>query len=252
METNAAMKFVVPKGWSVTEEVMPDGSREFTIKPGTAPLIKRVPASQLSLNDDFIKYLPKTGRERKFKEEVIKVITVGVSDFWRPVCDPSFVDYDRICYMRGKMPAVDKNYNWWLKISKEFCPEYGSRIGTKSEYIAFQAVLIKDLVASGKSMEWAWDAVCNDSKELGHYRNSAHSKPGFEPTGSREVCGWYDLANCYKLLGEDEESGGFWLVGGGYDDDSIDCPLADLCLVYDRNGDDSCGCGWLVFDRYPD
>jgi len=264
METNAAMKFVVPKGGSFTEEMMPDGSRELTINPGIATacdtdchmrksFIKKVPASELSLNDDFIKYLPKTRRETKFKEEVIKVINTGVADFWRPVCDPSFDDYDRIFYGSGRMPAVGKSYNWWFKNAKEFCPGYGSRLGTDMEYVVFLAVLIKDLVASGKSMEWAWDVVCNDSKELGHYWNSPAPKQRLEPTARREVCGWYDLANTTKFLVDNGNDNRFWLAAGDYNFQGYDTPLADCAYRdYDYDEDNNFACGWLVFDKCPE
>ena len=72
------------------------------------------------------------------------------------------------------------------------------------------------LVAKGWTCCEAWDAICNDSKNLGHYRNSHNAKHQFEDTGSREICGFFDLANTYKILAEDKEAGGFWLAGGYY------------------------------------
>lgn len=216
-------------------------------------LFKLVPASKLSLDDDFLKYQPKTEREQKFKELVETAIKRGLKDFWRPVCDPSFDDNGCICYEPGNMPAVgDKTYSCWAKNAKEFKPEQGSRLGTKSEYIAFLAVLIKELVASGKSVKWAWNAVCNNSKKLGHYRNSKNAKYAFEDTGSREICGFFDLANTYKILTEDKEVGVFWLAGGSYNNFGNYYPLAYLYLNdYDFIGNRN-SCGWLVFDSCPD
>ena len=217
-------------------------------------IFKKVPASQLSLDDAFLKYSPKTKAERKFKDLVETAIKNGLKDFWRFTCDSSYDDNGCICYEPGKKPAVGKSYNWWAKTAKELKPEQGSRLGTKSEYIAFLAVLIKELVDSGKCIEWAWNAVCNDSKELGHYWNSANSKHAFEETGSREICGWYDLANCYKILADDKEAGGFWLAGGDYGKSSYSYPLADMSLE-DYRYVDACdvgGCGWIVFDSCPE
>lgn len=219
-------------------------------------LFKLVPASKLSLGDDFLKYQPKTEREQKLKELVETAIKRGLKDFWRPVCDPSFDYKGCICYEPGNMPAVGKSYNWWAKTAKEFKPEQGSRLGTKSEYIAFLAVLIKELVASGKSIEWAWNAVCNDSKEMGHYNNSKDAKHRLELTGNREICGFFDLANIYKLLAEDKEDeyGGYWVASGCYYDyyDSHDYPLATLAHDLFSYGDWIYGSGWLVFDCCPD
>ena len=135
-------------------------------------------------------------------------------------------------------------------------PESGSRIGTKSEYIAFLATLIKELVASGKSLEWAWNAVCNDSKELGNYwiyKDGKHYIE-IETAGSREICGWYDLANTRKILAKDEEVDGFeyWLAGGDYRSHSYDCPLAEFSLWDYRDACLKEVCGWIVFDSCPE
>lgn len=257
---NNELKIMVPNGWVVNEEVMADGGRMLVIKLNTTTaddttchlqedIFKKVPASELSLEDDFLKYTPKTEQEKQFKRAVKKAIKAGVHDFWRPVCDPSFDDDGRICYEPGKMPAVGKKCEWWEKNAKNFCPERGSRLGTKYEYIAFLAVLIKELVASGKTLEWAWNAICNDSKELGHYRDSENAKEDFEPTGSREICGWCDLANSYKIVAKNKEGGGFWFVGGSYRDDNHYFYRYCLSALRSCNhyGRDNCiSCGWLV------
>ena len=254
---NNELKIMVPNGWVVSEEVMSAGSRMLVIKPDTATaddtafnkwegIFKKVHASELRLDDAFMKHQPKTEAEKRFKERVQKVIKAGLRDFWRPVCDPSFDGNGGICFEPGKKPAVGKSYNWWAKAAKEFKPEQGSRLGTKNEYIAFLAVLIKELVNSGKSVEWAWNAVCNDSKELGHYWNSKNAKHAFENTGSREICGFFDLANTYKILAEDEEAGGFWLASGNYVSNDNLSPLADLFHDDGRNSGNKRSCGWLV------
>lgn len=234
-------------------------SAEFEIEVSRKEdIFVKVPASELSLDDEFMQYPPKTDRERIFKERVEQAIKNGLKDFWRPVCDPSFDTDGRICYELRKKPAVGQCHIWWAKNAKKFCPERNSRLGTKSEYIAFLAVLIKELVASGKSVELAWDAVCNDSKELGHYWNSKDAKHHLETTGSREVCGWYDLANICKVLAEDKNTGGFWLTCGNYVGLSSSGPLAVLyhksVLYYDgkRYDDNYCSCGWLVLDSCPE
>lgn len=257
---NNELKIMVPNGWIVNEEVMADGSRMLVIKPNITTAVdttchlregifKKVPASELSLEDDFLKYNPKTEREKAFKRNVKKVIRAGVHDFWRPVYDPSFDADGCICYEPGKGPAVGKSYSWWEKNAKEFCPERGSRLGTKHEYIAFMAVLIKYLVTSGKSIKWAWNAVCNDSKELGHYWNSEDAKHGFESTGSREICGWCDLANVFKILAKEKENGIFWLAGSDRSTASNYAPLADLYYDNDRGYGFPYACGWLVLER---
>ena len=206
-----------------------------------------VGASELSLDDEFMKYKPKTERGKNFKKQLTEAIKKGVKDFWAPKYDPSFNEEGTgICYVPGKKPAVGKSYNWWEKTAKKFCPERQSHLGLKSERVAFLGVLIKKLVESGWKVKEAWSAVCNDSRELGHYWNSENAKHAFENTGSREVCGFFDLANTYKILAYDEEACGFWLAGGLCNISSDYYPLADLGHgnYQDDNRCDSVG--WLV------
>ena len=138
----------------------------------------------------------------------------------------------------------------WVPPAKEFMQN--SRLGTRYEYVAFLGVLIKKLVEKGWTVTKAWNAMCTDSKELGHYWNSDNAKRAFEDTGSREVCGFYDLANTCKILAEDKEVGGFWLAGGSYFNNSDFFTLADI-LHYNYCYDDQwldqwLSVGWLVFD----
>ena len=210
----------------------------------------RVEASKLSLDDEFMKHKPTSEREEILKEGLTEVIRKGINDFYRPKCDPSFNgDGTGVIFKAGNKPAVGKSYNWWKKVAKEFMSERHSRLGTKSEYVAFLGVLIKKLVEDEKwSVAKAWDAVCNNSKELGHYWNSEDAKDDFEDTGMREICGFFDLANTFKILAEDEDDcvGGFWLAGGYCNRYSYYDPLAGLSrltyLFYDRDY----GVGWFV------
>ena len=224
-------------------------NKEFFIRED---VFVKVPVSELSLDDEFLKHRPKTKKEQEFKAWVKKAIKKGVKDFYRPKYDPHFDDDGHICYGPGKMPAVGKSYNWWEENAKNFWPERGSRLGTKTEYIAFLAVLIKELVDSGKSVEWAWNAVCNDSNEFGHYWHSKNAKHAFEDTGSREICGFYDLANTCKFLAEHKGNDYFWLASGAYYSLSFATPLVDLCLNDDCYCDYLNSCGWLVLESCSD
>ena len=221
-----------------------ESTSEVKISDDTFVLIK---ASELSLDDEFMKFNSQDKRIKRVKELLTKVIKKGVKDFYRPRLDPSFTEGENgICFVAGKKPALGKSYTWWETSAKAFNKK--CRIGTKSEYIAFLGVLIKTLVAEGWDLADAWDAVCNDSELLGHYYNSNNAKHDFESTGSREVFGFYDLANTCKILSDDEGNGGFWLAGGCSGNISNRCPLADLCHFNDRNYDDDFSVGWLVLE----
>lgn len=222
-------------------------TQEKTVVENPQDAFVLVEASKLSLSDEFMKHKPKTEREEEFKEQLTEAIKKGVKDFWRPKYDPSFNEEGTgICYVEGKRPAGGKTYNWWSNVAKAFCPERNSRLGTKSEYVAFLGVLIKKLVESGWKVEEAWRAVCHDSMELGHYSNSQNAKNEIEDTGSRAICGFFDLANTYKILAEDEEASGFWLAGGFYNDISNFYPLADLSHYRNPNHLYYNSAGWLV------
>ena len=209
-----------------------------------------VEASRLSLKDKFMQYKPTSDNQREFKKLLTKAIKNGLSDFWHSKLDPSFnEERNGLVFEAGKKPAVGKSYNWWEEKARQYLPERGSRLGTKTEYVAFLGELIKKLVASGWSMSRAWKAVCDDSRELGHYWNSENARHDFETTGSREICGFCDLANTYKILAEDEEAGGFWLAGGIYDDNSHCYPFADLDHYTYQDDDRNNSVGWLVLSK---
>lgn len=208
------------------EDTLMNTTAEMKIEISNARDCILIEASKLSLKDVFMSHNPKTEAEKKFKETLTEVIKTGIEDFYRPTMDPSFSDEEKtkIHYMVGKKPAVGKSYNWWKKAVKDskWC------FGTKSQYVAFLGVLIKMLVAKGWTVEKAWNAVCNDSKKLGHYWNSNNENHQFEDTGSREICGFFDLANTHKVLAKDEVSAGFWMARAG----CFGTPLAYLELSY--------------------
>ena len=144
-----------------------------------------IEASKLSMDDEFMKHKPNSKRELVLKNALEAVIKKGIPNFWRPRMDPTLDKAENICFKTGKKPAVGKSYNWWRDNAKKFNPRRKSRLGTKSQYIAFLGVLIKTLIAEDWTVDEAWDAVCNNSEKLGHYWNSENVKHEFEPTGSR-------------------------------------------------------------------
>lgn len=148
--------------------------------------------SKLSLCDELMKYVPNNPKEVMFREELRKALFNNIRNFYAPRFNPSINwSYGGIRFTSGYRPSVGKSYKWWLEKSIIYAPDNESRLGTKSEYMLFLGYLIKNLVSKGVSVEKAWNAVCVDSKELGHYKNSDDAKDDFELTGSREVCGFF-------------------------------------------------------------
>ena len=202
--------------------------------------------STLSIEDEFLKHEPETNCQKKFKKMLIDAIESGLSDFRAQRMDASFDKEGNLCYKSGMKPAVVKSANWWFKKAKEFMPEKGSRIGTTKERIAFLGLLIKHLIdEKGYTISNAWKAVCDQSKDLGHYWDSEDAKHEFELTGCRQVGDWCDLANTCKIT-VDDEACGFSLVGGCYFDDGCSYPLA-VVFTIDYPGDVFLSStGWLV------
>ena len=204
-----------------------------------------VEASKLSLKDSFMKHKPQTEEQKRLKKSLEQSIKEGLKDFRRPIMDPSIDKDGNITFKEGNKPAVGENCYWWEENAKAFMPQKDSRQGILKEYDAFLGTLIKYLVDDEKwSVKDAWTAVCNDSKKLGHYWNSENAKHTFEPTGSRPVGKWHDLANTYKIVGDSET--GFSLCSGNHFFFSFNYPLADVYTDDDPFNYHDSGVGWLV------
>ena len=201
-----------------------------------------VEGSECDCYAELLKYQPCTEKEEKFKRNLEKAISVGIKSFKVPVNDPSFSEDGKLQFIAGAKPAVRYSYNELEKIAKE----NALRLGTQYEYILFLATLIKRLIEEGWSKLDAWNAVCNDSKKLGHYYNSENAAGEFELTGSRMVAGKCDLANTYKMLAKDDEAGGFWIAGGDYTDNSNNFPLVDLSFHDKFDCHYGFSVGWFV------
>lgn len=163
--------------------------------------------------------------------------------------DPSVKD-GKLVYQKGLPIKTGFSQKQWAKMLKEYNPSRNSRQMTRTEYACRNLFLIQRLVESGYEIKEAWEAVCDDSRKIGHYRNSDNPKNDFEPTGSREVCGFCDLGNAWKFIAEDpwDEAGGFWAAGGGYGHGSRYGPVADLDLDYCVDNAYVYGVGMLALD----
>lgn len=185
-----------------------------------------------------------------FIEAISEVKAAKLEPFYKPIYDPS-EDGNIIAYQKGKKPAVDHSYNWWVETVSKMSAVEGRHwhLATEYQYYAFLVWLINQLVEDSNSVEVALNMVVLDSKELGHYYDSENSTEGedFEDTGSRCVCGVYDLANTYKILScSNKEARGFWLGGGGYNYYGICDPLAYLDRRSDVDNDYGDSVGLLV------
>ncbi len=238
------------KGGKIEVFSIPEGLNQEEIKGTQEYIDKYFPiakASTLSLEDEFLKHEPETEEQRKFKNALISAIKSGLSDFRAQRMDACFDEEGNICFKAGMKPAVGKlSVKDWKRVAKEFLPEKESRLGTTKERIAFLGLLIKYLIEEkGYQVSDAWKAVCDQSKDLGHYADSENPKYNFEDTGSRQVGEWCDLGNTFKIT-EDDEASGFSLVGGYYFSNGYNYPLAVVISINYPNCVDYYGVGWFV------
>lgn len=193
---------------------------------------------------------------KAFCKAIQEVQEAGVEPFYRPILDPS-IENGKIIYEKGKEPAVGIKYVDWLKYVERMKSVEGKRwkIGSEYQYYAFLVELINQLVESGWKIKDAMNAVILDSKELGNYSDPKSSiKETREKTGSREICGYYDLANTFKILTCTNRSDIAWYAGGAIGFFSDTYPLADLVyLQYNEGYKDiffaiDYGVAWLVLE----
>ena len=203
-----------------------------------------VEGSDSQIYFDMLKYTPASNskNEKKFLEFLKEAVAAGVKNFKVPVCDPSIAENGSLQFVAGCKPAVGYSYN---KL-KELAIKNDVQLGSKNQYVLFLATIIHRLVEEGWSKADAFYAVCSDSTQLGHYRNSEKARYDFDVTGSRKIAGKCDLANTYKILRNDEKTGGFWVASGCYDDNGDDYPLAGRVLNYDYDYRCCNSVGWFV------
>lgn len=183
---------------------------------------------------EWLNHQPTTWRQNKTLNLYLDAKANGrLHTFTCMTIDPSVKD-GKLVYQKGLPIKTGFSQKQWAKMMKDYNPSRNSRQMTRTEYACRNLFLIQKLVKSGYEIEEAWKTVCDDSRKIGHYCNSDNPKRDFEPTGSREVCGFCDLGNVWKFIAEDpwDKAGGFLAAGGFYLNDSNDCPVADLIHNY--------------------
>ena len=254
------MKITIPKGGRCVSTEMKDGYilAKFEIEENEEKNENSsISESELECRIDpnifageWLEHQPTTQRQKETLALYQEAKAKGrLHAFTCMTVDPSVKD-GKLVYQKGLPIKTGFSQRQWAKMLKEYNPSRNSRQMTRTEYACRNLFLIQRLVESGYKIEEAWRAVCDDSREIGHYRNSDNAKGDFEPTGSREVCGFCDLANAWKFIAEDswEEAGGFWAAGGVYNCNSFNCPVAVLYLDDDVDCNLNYGVGMLALD----
>ena len=157
--------------------------------------------------------------------------------FFRPTMDPSLKN-GWVVYKKENKPATMKKTDWWLEAVTAMPAVEGRhwKIGTEYQYYAFLVYLINSLVESGWTIDKAIEAVVVRSDELGVYKYGIDSRYHGEYTGSREICGFFDLANTSKIVTCKYIADEYWYVGGNFKCFGYESPLANIISGSDTKG----------------
>lgn len=221
-----------------------------------------IPVSKISTEDAFMKLAPnstKAERDLHNRIGILEHMTKKgyVKDFYKPIMDPGvtnsynwheFLNPARIVYEEGNAPATGGCVDFWLEMTR-FAG--GWRIGNKHEYVGFLGILIKMLIEEENfSVAEAWNAVCNDSKDLGIYHKPYEDD--MRNTGSKGICGFYDLGNTRKIIEINSYTSVYAYAGGDYTKRGQDYPLSRIEITSTIMNDFKFGhlnvVPWLVHD----
>lgn len=195
----------------------------------------------------LLEHTSKTEWQEILLANILKGIEMKLPAFRVSCMDPS-EENGKIVFKSGNKPAVGHSAAWWDETWKKFMPSKNSRSGTELHYAAFLGKLMKYLIdKKNYSVTDAWRAVCNNSIDMGHYWNSEDAKDNLEPTGSRKVGDFFDLANTSKIL-KSWKSSGFFYASGCFDNFSAHFPLMHMFYCYDPVQLYYHTVGWLVMD----
>ena len=204
-----------------------------------------------SFEGEWIEHQPTTKRQ----EETMMIYQDAkdkgrLHPFTCMTIDPSVKD-GKLVYQKGMPIRTIFSYRQWEKMIINYNLSRNSRMMTRTEYVCRNLFIIQKMVEeSGYKIEVAWRKLCDASEEIGHYCDSDNFRECFEPTGSRNVCGFYDLGNAYKLIKEDpwKETRVFLAAGGDCLARGWESPVADIGYLGDVDYVAKYGVGMLAMD----
>ncbi|MBQ2836200.1 MAG: hypothetical protein IJE68_05145 [Clostridia bacterium] len=165
----------------------------------------------------------KNDGEKSFLTRVREAIKAVNYDYWIAHMEPS-VHKEKVYYEANQDVGVRFSCNQWMQIAKEYAPERDSRLSNLHELFIWYALRIVNGL-------WTLDYVANDSSSAGNYRNAPGATHSIEKTGARKCGGFCDgQGNSYKIV---TREGGYALVGGNFNDNGSNYPVACVSYNYD-------------------
>jgi len=155
---------------------------------------------------------------KAFIEAVAEVKDANIDPFYVPIYNPAEVGDNLVTYKNGKKSALGHSYNWWVNTASNMPVVEGRHwhLATEYQYYAFMVWLVNQMIRDRMTVN---EAIVNVVIDLTHYDNRLDSHDLWSDwhlmTGSKSVCGVYDLANNSKILAcSNGEAGSFWRCGG--------------------------------------
>lgn len=163
--------------------------------------------------------IPKTERERKFLSIVIKAFSKIDYAYRISVVEPTIRKDGTLCFFEKAPVCENFTFMEWIKLAKEYAPEYESKLASIYELFLWYAYRI---VTGELTLEY----VCDDSSSGGNYSDSPTTSDRLEYAGGREWEGTTDgIGNTSKIVMADS---GFAVCGGSYELSGKDFPMADV------------------------
>jgi len=171
-----------------------------------------VDIESLSREDEFLKWLPRTREEAVIKNRILRAIDRKLKNFYKPMYAPSIDEKSKkVCFEPGKRPAIGMSYYNWCSLAFRYRGGLACSIESELEHAAFLGFLMKKIIAKGMSLEWTWNALCNDSSEFEmKFRNDEYE---LGLTGSSGVEGFYDLCIVDWILNDHDGAHLMWISG---------------------------------------
>ena len=251
------MNVKLPAGTSyVRTDVTEEGLKIFCVDTAESIVNNTESIEAATQKDDVFRWIDVTeikkydfGREReniyeeKLRQNILNARENYTSKgFYAPIYEPSLDADGNIQFVAGATPAVGHSAVWWNEKGEKFCPERDSRQGTDEEYYLFIGYFIKE-----GHLTWKQAAV--NSRSVGNFLDSLDSPKAMEKTGTRSCgCFYGFVGNTCKYVKQAKASE-YALMGGSYDNDGDNFPVADACTIMFPNSVSNHSVGWLVLHK---
>lgn len=165
-----------------------------------------------------------TEKQKKFKANVLKALNnKPIEGYrWIPIYEPSLSEDGELQYVLGEKVLRNLNYDAWEKLFNEYSPKNGSQQASVTTYFLLLLRWLKDGIAT-------LEQLTENSKDIGHYKDSEYSKCDFELTGERFFGGLFGfVGNTYKILKNSDKESKCSLAGSAYEILGYVFPVADV------------------------